>query len=257
MSKSIVPASDSDNALMGQQLAEQYDRAIDGEMHVVLFGAMMVHLKSCVLPRQIASLTDGKPVKKWGGNNAGTGLKAWISEHAPTVNYNTATSWMRMVEAAREAMIEDGELTETADLQRLLGNGDDLKPAERKERQTVFDFFAGKSRRGILDYKIRVHDPKTPGGNLRGSGPRPKRTRAQIAADKLSARAAAQFELLCGVPAEGQPGVLGECLDDHLYQPLSDESLDHLYDDLAALLRAVEAHRVNRREHRNKTRRKS
>ena len=72
--------------------------AQEGRRAILRFGllmaateASMAVAESCSLPRENARLETNT----WGGNNRGTGLKAWLAKHCPEVNYKTAMGYKK------------------------------------------------------------------------------------------------------------------------------------------------------------------
>lgn len=132
-----VPLVPSNDALMGQQLTEQYKKAITATREVVVFGAMMLKIRE----RVSACGHAGNEARR------DTGLKAWMEQHAPDVSRPTAYRFMALAEGVHEEF----SLGKKVDLTLLLTeSADELTPALRKKQKSILDFLEGKSQRQLL-----------------------------------------------------------------------------------------------------------
>ena len=133
-----APGTLSDDSLMGQQLTEQYRKAITATREVVVFGAMMLKIReTCVRTRTQAGTFDDK----------GEGLKGWMAKFAPEVSHGTAYRFMALAEGVQEEF----QLGKKVDLTLLLTeSADELTPALQKKQRAILDFLEGKSQRQLL-----------------------------------------------------------------------------------------------------------
>ena len=126
---------------LGSQLAAQWDLAIGGTKAQIVFGAMMMQLRSRVDSAcGINSATRGPTAK-------GKGLKAWLKEFAPTVSTTTAYRFMEIAEGLQSEF----KLGKSVDLAELLEcSVDELAEELRKKRVMIEDCITGKSQRQLL-----------------------------------------------------------------------------------------------------------
>ena len=88
------------DAEMGQQLTEQYRKAVGGMTEVLRFGAMMMGLRQHIL-------NSTRGVKLPRGSNSDGGVKAWLEQFAPEVKEATAYRFLHVAEAVAAA--DDGQ----------------------------------------------------------------------------------------------------------------------------------------------------
>jgi len=146
---------------MPEMVTEQWRRAQDGLLEILRFGAMLYEVKraleSCVVPRDNA--------RSWGGWNKGQGLKAWLEEHCPEVNYFTARGYMAAVKGLREA----AQVREEAPLLALMGEPDmKAEAVDAETRERVMETIGNSSLR-LLREAGRHASERLP-GRPRGSG---------------------------------------------------------------------------------------
>jgi hypothetical protein len=136
-------AAEDQDGIMGAQLTVQWEKAIRGESEQHLFGAMMILL----MARLKSDSTRGVAPKSGSPATKGTGMKAWLQKHAPSVAEGTAFRWMK---AAKGLMKRAG--IDVADrLQSLLETpADDLPEPERLKQGELFDLIAGTSQAELL-----------------------------------------------------------------------------------------------------------
>ena len=153
---------------MGEQLTEQYRRAIGGIVEVLKFGAMMMRVRD-----------HSFSGKKSGNGIKGDGLKGWLTEFAPAVNLSTAYRFMALAEGAQEEFA----LGKKADLHLLLTAPDEeLGDKLRKKKSAIMDFIEGKSQRQLL---LAFGNESS---NGRG-GHHPRRNMADLTAEEKQALA--------------------------------------------------------------------
>lgn len=165
-------------------LTTQYRKAVNGLYEAYRFGQMLAAVKARLeaAPRDAACGTarwqeHGGAVAAPGWN-AGTGLKAWLAEHCPEINYSTARRFLSIAEKTNAALAAAPALADsrqrTADSRSRDGEADgtqgrdfngsdglstssastvgcqlstvDCEPSE----QAVRDFLEGKSQRQVL-----------------------------------------------------------------------------------------------------------
>lgn len=134
-------AGESEDAIMGRQLTMQWERAIGGTKEQVVFGAMMLQLRARVDSARGANSATRGPTTK------GTGLKAWLKEHAPKVSEGTAYRLMEIAEGIREEM----KLGKAFNLAGLLADAvEDLPEKMAKKRAAIVELIEGRSQRQLL-----------------------------------------------------------------------------------------------------------
>lgn len=188
---STLPPAD---VQIAAKLTEQYRKAIAGTREVLVFGAMMMQLGH-VLELQNMVDEKGRIIGREGG------LKAWIEEHCPSINYKTAHGFYALAKGLREALA----IPITTDIHRLLtAPADALTKKEAKIREEIDGAISGKSARQLeFDFGIRKARAALPpsGGAREGAGRKPyslTREQAELEAffskDALGALAKAVLE---------------------------------------------------------------
>lgn len=139
---------------MGEQLTEQFERATGGMREVLIFGAMIMHLRASIISAR-------GNVRTGGANSKDSGIKAWIEEHAPKVNLSTAYRLESVTAAIADKW--DGLPESLAkkiafpDLVTLpepkLAKIDRRLPKKRVE---LFDYVKGTSQRSWLDQFVNT-----------------------------------------------------------------------------------------------------
>ncbi len=90
-------------------LTTQYRKAVNGLYEAYRFGQMLAQVKARLeaafgdAARGTAEISGGKNAIV-GGWNAGTGLKAWLAEHCPEINYSTARRFLAIAEKTNLAL---------------------------------------------------------------------------------------------------------------------------------------------------------
>jgi len=141
LSNSTLSISHSEDAVLGEQLTEQYQLACGAMTEVLKFGAMMMMLRENLSTRGVNSAKRGPGTK-------GTGLKAWLKEHAPEVKEATAYRFMNVAMAVSEkfALPKKIKFAELASKSAA-----DLPKALQKKQLELWDFVNGTSQRSWLD----------------------------------------------------------------------------------------------------------
>lgn len=178
---------DPQDAEMGRQLAEQYQRAIGGIREVLIFGAMACHVRDTLSARGQGS---GNGVK-------GDGFKAWLELNAPSISRPTAYRFMDLAEGLRDEF----HLAKKTDLVHLLTAPlEKLPPPQKKAREKIDAFVEGKSQRQLMfEFGIDTKAGKAKGGDKSKHRSGKRRTKAQVEDDELAENAAEWFEPAFGV----------------------------------------------------------
>ncbi len=173
---------------MGQQVTAQYHRAIGATREILIFGAMLLQVEKHLEGNKISRGRLNSP-----GRPEGTGLKGWLAEHAPEVNYKTAAKYKRLAEAVHESL----QLAKKTDFVYLLSApAEDLAATEKKKRELLDECIEGKSQRQLLfDFGIDTKGGKDKGGDVNTGKKLDRRTKEEIARDKFEAAAPALCKL--------------------------------------------------------------
>ena len=108
-----LPLTDADHARLGAELTALYQEALVGHLRVLAFGAKFMEVE------KVVSTCGHNPER--GPQTKGTGMKAWLEEHAPEVSRSTAYRFrdiaeavakrFKLAEPARIFALTAGELT--------------------------------------------------------------------------------------------------------------------------------------------------
>lgn len=90
-SEDLSTASDSAVTIAPQEVSAQYRRAVNGVLEMVRFGAMLMEVEVATC-RSVTRATTGKI------DGREVGLKGWLADHCPEVNYHTAMRFKRLAE---------------------------------------------------------------------------------------------------------------------------------------------------------------
>lgn len=155
--KPAAPALPDPSQQLATQLTDQYRKAISGTRDILLFGAMMMQLGGMLNQRGNNRDADAN-----GPNAKGLGLKGWIEEHCPEINYRTAQSFYHLA----RGLVETFALPAKLDLSRLLSAPvDDLSKSDASLRAQLDDFIEGKSKRQ-LEFDFGIRSTRKTGGNI-------------------------------------------------------------------------------------------
>lgn len=138
MTKAVVKsaAPSITEAQAAEMFTQAYQNAVAGTRANLIFGAMYQWLGN-VLSRNEAGR---------GEYQKGEGLKGWIEEKCPKVNYNTAYKWYKLAKAIGEEI----GIPKGTDLYRLLtAPPHELTNKELKVRKEIDDAIEGKSARQL------------------------------------------------------------------------------------------------------------
>ena len=172
MNKPAVKTSAS--AISAKAAAETFTRlymeAVAGTRAHLVFGAAYEWLGAVV------SQEDGPQMK-------GLGLKGWIEENCPKVNYNTAYKWYTL----SKAIAKELNVPKSTSLYRLLqAKPHELNPKEQKIRREIDDAIEGKSANQLEIFTGIRKEPKLLGaGNQNAAKDLTDDPEAQLAAAKL------------------------------------------------------------------------
>lgn len=214
----IVAPGQSQDAEMGAQLTAQYQRAIGGIREVLIFGAMMLQVRG-VMSTCGHHSTRGPQTK-------GDGLKAWLEEHAPSVNRATAYRFMDLAEGLRTEF----SLAAKTDLAHLLtAPVADLPPADQKRREKIDAFVEGKSQRQLMfEFGFDTKAGKPKGGDLSAHRTGKRRTQDEVDYERKEKRAAESWRWT-------RASLADEWLAKRLFEGLGDVELANFSDLLDTL----------------------
>lgn len=167
-----APASLSaaDHTRLGKELTALYRDAVEGHMRVLAFGAKFMAVESCVTSR------DTTPSR--GPTAKGTGMKAWLEEHAPEIARSTAYKFRDIAEGVAKKF-------HLADPSRIFALPEgELNEAEQKKREKVLAFATDNSLRS-MQLELGLIDK-----------PKPK-IAAKIAAHRAAAAAGIELPVEC------------------------------------------------------------
>ncbi len=154
----LAVADDDQDEVMGLQLTLQWERVVGGQREQLIFGAMMTRLKAHIATGSArgASKASHDPTKQ------GTGLKGWLTRHAPKVSESTA---YRLMEIA-EGIAADFHLKRVSLEDLLAASVETLGETLAKKRAAIELMIDGKSQRQLLLEYGRAADgrSKNPGG---------------------------------------------------------------------------------------------
>ncbi len=144
-------------------LTTQYRKAVNGLYEAYLFGQMLAQVKTRLeatfgdVTRGTAEISGGKNAIV-GGWNAGTGLKAWLAQHCPEINYSTARRFLAVAEKTNAALAESEAVPASprAGVTPAAGEGARSPfPSETPflltfPEETIRAYLEGKSQRQLL-----------------------------------------------------------------------------------------------------------
>lgn len=148
-------------------LTTQYRKAVNGLYEAYLFGQMLAQVKAR-LEQFSGDATRGTARETTVGNNgnalaapgwnAGTGLKAWLAQHCPEINYSTARRFLAVAEKTNAALAESEAVPASprAGVTPAAGEGARSPfPSETPflltfPEETIRAFLEGKSQRQLL-----------------------------------------------------------------------------------------------------------
>ena len=146
----------------------QWRAAQNGLRHIVAFGAMLLEVERWLAAKKGKFKRAGE----------GGGLKAWLSEHCPEVNYKTAAGYKAAALGLRQA----AKLAADRPLLPLMGEKPLSDEEEERARGKVMEVVATSSLRLLKEAARALPPPKTGGstkaaaeanGNRVGRPPEP------------------------------------------------------------------------------------
>lgn len=161
-----------DEACAAGILTAQYWKACNGTVEMIRFGAMLMQVETGISRVRIRGENG-----QFDGQDSG--LKTWLENHCPEVNYQTAMRFKNLAaDVKRHCKIPD-----TLPMDKVLPAANGWVPvAERRKwvskdrvselQKMVFELVEGKSARQ-LSFELRLFDEKAKGGARDGAG-RPK-----------------------------------------------------------------------------------
>lgn len=153
----------TDDALMGQQLTEQYQRAVGGMREVIKFGCMMMALRDRI--ESTRGLDHHSTTGKGAKYDANTGVEAWLKEFAPEVKKSTAYRFLHVAEAVASEFQSPAKISF---IELATKSPEELPEKFREKQLELWDFVDGTSQRSWLD---RFAPPKSKGGHHPRQGP--------------------------------------------------------------------------------------
>jgi hypothetical protein len=174
----VKQSAEPESQQLATQLTDQYRKAISGTREILLFGAMMLQLGGMLNQRGPDRDSDAT-----GPNAKGLGLKGWIMQHCPEINYETARSFYNLA----RGLVETFAISPKIDVARLLSAPvTELSKHHASLRAKVEDFIAGKSKRQLeFDFSIRKPQPKQVGAPKGNQNARKEGTEEQQSIDDL------------------------------------------------------------------------
>lgn len=140
-------------------LTTQYRKAVNGLYEAYVFGQMLAQVKAR-LEQFSGDATRGTARETTVGNNgnalaapgwnAGTGLKAWLAQHCPEINYSTARRFLAVAEKTNAALAESEAGTASPRPALSAGEGLGRGAPETFPEETIRAYLEGKSQRQVL-----------------------------------------------------------------------------------------------------------
>ena len=134
-------------------LTTQYRKAVNGLYEAYLFGQMLAQVKARL--EQFSG--DAETTVGNNGNalaapgwNAGTGLKAWLAQHCPEINYSTARRFLAVAEKTNAALAESEAVPASPRAALSAGEGLGRGAPETFPEETIRAYLEGKSQRQLL-----------------------------------------------------------------------------------------------------------
>lgn len=125
-------------------LTTQYKKAVNGLYEAYLFGQMLL----AVQKRLSLSLT--RETKGEWHAPAGSGIKGWLAQHCPDINYKTALRFLAVAEKTNAALILSDEASAGAGEHPLPGEKGAERPHQAPSEEAVRAYLEGKSQRQLL-----------------------------------------------------------------------------------------------------------
>ena len=148
------------------QVTAQYVKANAGMIEILRFGAMLLEIE-----RELGKAPRGNRYRPGNG-----GLEKWLADNCPSVNYNTAQQYRRMVSALLFKMKAPSTVRPTWLMPSRDGDDDHMEEIPETKRGAVIEVRGQilESVNGKGVYQIMMDlgmaERKTPGGAREGSG---------------------------------------------------------------------------------------
>lgn len=182
LAKTPQAPCNTDDALMGQQLTEQYKLATSGMQQVVIFGAMMIKLRE--MHPELAKKGGDRKSKSTVDTDR-LSLSAWLEKHAPEVKRPTALRFLNVTEAicADYVQIVGAKTAKAISLPDLVTTPAKQLPKGCESKQlSLFEYVNGTSQKSWLD-RFSPESPQKRGRDARGDAKPRAKTAAELKAD--------------------------------------------------------------------------
>jgi hypothetical protein len=150
----LPPVAGSEDAEMGRQLTEQWERVKASRREDLIFGAMMLKVRE----RVVSACGHNSRPQRGPGSQEGS-LKDWIDKHAPTVSRSVAYRLMEIAEGVQQ----DFKLGKLDLAQLLIAQVEGMDPQLATKRAQIEEVIEGKSQRQLL-LEFGNAKPKDRGG---------------------------------------------------------------------------------------------
>lgn len=197
-------------------------KAQDGLRAIVEFGALLIEVETWL--------------KKRGGFNGlqkklGVGLKAWLAEHAPEVDYKTAMGY----KYAASGLLALADKARNRPLLVLMGEQPLTDAEEEAAREQVLSLVSSSSLR-LLKAAAKAAGPACdPADRNQGRHPKGAEEGVEEALDRAAALAAADTALADGEMAERLQPLHVWAVENDGVGTLSDKGLDMLLDGIGEI----------------------
>lgn len=125
-------------------LTTQYRKAVNGLYEAYLFGQMLLAVQKRL------SLSAARDTKEEWHAPAGSGLKGWLAQHCPEINYSTARRFLAVAEKTNAALAESEAVPASPRAALSAGEGLGRGAPETFPEETIRAYLEGKSQRQLL-----------------------------------------------------------------------------------------------------------
>lgn len=125
-------------------LTTQYRKAVNGLYEAYVFGQMLLAVQKRL------SLSAARDTKEEWHAPAGSGLKGWLAQHCPEINYSTARRFLAVAEKTNAALAESEAVPASPRPALSAGEGLGRGAPETFPEETIRAFLEGKSQRQLL-----------------------------------------------------------------------------------------------------------
>lgn len=198
-----------------------WDKAQDGLRSIVEFGALLLEVEAWLKKR-------GGTFQQKGGTY---GLKAWLAEHAPEVDYKTAMGY----KYAASGLMALADKAQNRPLLVLMGEQPLSDAEEEAAREQVLSLVSTSSLR-LLKAAAKAAGPaRDPADRNQGRHPKGAEEGVEEALDRAAALAAADTALADGEMAERLQPLHVWAVENDGVGTLSDKGLDMLLDGIGEI----------------------